>query len=283
MRLVSRYMRNRTLNYIYKKLKLPYLLHVASDSGTGQPVIFLHGIASNSSTWNKVLPLVSDMPIRAITIDLLGFGLSPAPEWPEYTLQDHAKSVARTIRKLKLKQTPIIVGHSMGSLIAVELASSYTKHVKQLILCSIPLYVDGDFDDSVNAYKAKGKKLNNAYFSVYERLIANKDFTLKSAQKLDSISKNEELELNAKNWNSFTMSLKNAIIKQNTIQQLEVLAKPVWILFGKLDVLLLTKYYVALASTNKNIKVASVIAGHGITDRYAALVAKTISSQLDYK
>lgn len=274
-------MKDKTVNYIYKKLKLPYLLHIASDSGSGQPVIFLHGIASNSSTWNKVLPLVSDMPIRALTLDLLGFGESPTPEWPEYSLQEHAKSVARTIRHLRLKQPPIIVGHSMGSLIAVELATSYPKYAKKLILCSIPIYVDGDFDDSVNAYKAKGKRLNNAYFSVYEKIMANKEFTLKSAQRLDSISKNEELQLNEKNWNSFTKSLQNAIIKQNTIRQLEVLNLPIHILFGKLDVLLLTKYFVALAATNKNITLASVVAGHGITERYAELVAKTIHSQLD--
>lgn len=76
----------------------PYKLAVTHDSGSGDTIVFLHGIASTSHTWRNVLPL---MPItfRSITLDLLGFGESPKPDWNQYSLEAHADAVALTIKK----------------------------------------------------------------------------------------------------------------------------------------------------------------------------------------
>ncbi len=268
-------------SFVYEKLKLPYALHIASDEGEGQPVIFLHGIASDSRTWNTVLPLSPELRVRAITFDLLGFGKSPNPDWPDYNLQDHAKSVARTIRGLRLKQKSIIVGHSMGSLIATQLATSYPKLVKQLVLCSIPLYSGDDFDSSIDAYKGSGRQLNNIYFSVYEKLIQKRDFTLNGAKQLESLSKSSDLDLSDANWGSFTKSLKNAIIEQDTLHQLEKLTAPIDIIYGTFDLLLLSKYYSALATVNKNIHVTSIPATHSINISYAKVVKRIISSYVE--
>jgi pimeloyl-ACP methyl ester carboxylesterase len=266
--------------FVYKTLKLPYALHVAVDEGSGQPVIFLHGIASSSKTWDTTLPLLQDLPVRCIAIDLLGFGSSPSPDWPEYNLHDHAKSVARTIVKLRLKQKPIIVGHSMGSLIATELAYSYPRLVKQLILCSVPLYGAEDFDDSGLNESKPSKRLNNMYFSIYEKLIEKRDFTLQGAKQLEALSKDTDLELNENNWGSFTKSLKNAIIAQDTVGKLEKLQIKTQILYGTFDVLLISKYYSLLVKANANISVTGIAATHTINKRYAKAICASICASV---
>ena len=55
------------------------LLNVDSDVGEGPVVVLVHGIASSSATFERVIPMLSDRH-RCISLDLLGFGGSPAPD-----------------------------------------------------------------------------------------------------------------------------------------------------------------------------------------------------------
>ena len=95
----------------------PPLLHVATDAGTGSPVVMIHGIASSSVTFERLIPLVEPYH-RVIAIDLLGFGESPAPDDAAYTIDEHVAALARTLRELRLREPFVLVGHSMGALIA---------------------------------------------------------------------------------------------------------------------------------------------------------------------
>ena len=79
----------------------------------------IHGIASSSVTFENVVPLIEGTH-RVIAIDLLGFGGSPAPADSRYTVQEHVASLSRTIRSLRLREPFVLVGHSMGSLIAAR-------------------------------------------------------------------------------------------------------------------------------------------------------------------
>src|SRR4051812_146191 len=121
------------------------LLHVAIDRGGGPPVVLLHGIASSSVTFEHVVPLVEGRH-RAIAIDLLGFGGSPSPEHATYTVEEHVAALARTIRSLKLREPVVLVGHSMGALIAARYASRSggwgAPRVARVVLVSPPVYLD---------------------------------------------------------------------------------------------------------------------------------------------
>jgi Predicted hydrolases or acyltransferases (alpha/beta hydrolase superfamily) len=77
--------------YWHKVLKRPYTLAKRIDRGRGQPVIFLHGIASTGEGWRSVAEQLDDTKYRSIVFDLLGFGDSPQPDWLQYSVDDHAK------------------------------------------------------------------------------------------------------------------------------------------------------------------------------------------------
>lgn len=264
---------------IHKILGVTYKLHIASDTGKGQPVIFLHGLASDSSTWRNVLPNMDIGVYRCITIDLLGFGESPKPDWQKYDTNDHVKAIAKTISALHLSKPPIIVGHSMGSLIAVSLAARHPKLVKSLVLCSMPVYQNSEFDSTIDAYKKTGRNISNAYFNVYEGLINRKDLTLDAAKKIVKVAGNEtSFMLNESTWLPFKNSLEFTIKGQHTIAELEKLQIPIAILYGRFDVFVLGGYFRALAKTHSNITVYTLNSRHEITPNYAKKVAQTIQA-----
>ncbi|MEO8527635.1 MAG: alpha/beta fold hydrolase, partial [Pseudolysinimonas sp.] len=127
------------MGWIRRLLRRPPLLHIAGDVGAGPVVVLLHGIASSSVTFENVVPLISARH-RAVSIDLLGFGESPAPVDAQYTLEEHVAALDRTLRRLRLRQF-VLVGHSMGALIAARYAATRPRQVTRLVLVSPPVYL----------------------------------------------------------------------------------------------------------------------------------------------
>ncbi|MFO0882265.1 MAG: alpha/beta hydrolase [Candidatus Saccharimonadales bacterium] len=263
--------------FIHKTLGRPYRLTVTQDIGRGTPVVFLHGIASSSLTWRNVTPKIDTHQYRLITIDLLGFGTSPKPDWSNYSADEHAAAVITTIKKLHVGPV-ILVGHSMGSLIAARIASLHTELVKHLILCSMPLYQNGDIDDSINAYKKTGRQISNAYFKVYQALAKRPDFTLKGAKEVMKMGGDDtSFRLDETTWQPFKQSLKNTIEQQTAFSDVKNLTVPTDIIYGSYDLFVLGNYFKEFATVNKNITVTQVSGRHEITPKYATAIVKLIT------
>src|SRR5690606_30746293 len=105
--------------------------------------------------------------IRIVTIDLLGFGDSPSPDWAVYNAKTQARSVLATYFKLRIVGPVRIVGHSLGALTAIEVAKRYPLLVKSMILCSPPLYDTSEMPQKLRL-KSDGL-LRRVYRSVVER------------------------------------------------------------------------------------------------------------------
>lgn len=98
----------------------------------------LHGYLSSSKYWNNLTPHLQKAGHNVIALDLLGFGKSPQPKNINYSYEDHVGHI-----KLGLDAISgpfILVGHSMGGLIALRYAKLYPEHVSGLILLNPPLY-----------------------------------------------------------------------------------------------------------------------------------------------
>lgn len=261
---------------LHKHLRIPYRLTITHDSKNGTPVIFLHGIASSSITWRNVIPLVSDTH-RAITLDLLGFGDSPKPDWQEYTLDEHAAAVIRTIKSLRLKQPVLLVGHSMGSLIAVAVAKKSPNLIERLILCSPPIYLSDDMQKLYEDNRSSDRYINNVYFKIYEAIRNSPEFTLKSAQRIMSYAADAtSFRLDENTWYSFQKSLKNSIESQTTYVDLLETSTPVDCIYGSLDVFVSGKYLRQIATKNSNVCVHKILAQHEISESYAKKVVQII-------
>jgi len=93
-------------------------------------LLFLHGWRSNKEVWGHVIAKLSGHQV--FTIDLPGFGKSPAPK-AAWTVGDYAETVAEFIKKLNL-QNVIIVGHSFGGRVGIKVASRHPDIIGKLVL-----------------------------------------------------------------------------------------------------------------------------------------------------
>lgn len=206
------------------------LLTVTGDTGEGPTVVMIHGIASSSVTFHHLVPLLEGSH-RCVTIDILGFGASPAPEGATYTLEEHARSLAATLQHLKLPGPTTLVGHSLGALIAARYAATRPKRLGRLVLVASPIYLPpsiiGDRMDRASM---------GAYFTAYEYLRMNPSFTQRTAAALAAIAPIKDvLELTEKNWTPFMLSLQNAIESQTTLADLARVRVPIDVVYGALD------------------------------------------------
>jgi pimeloyl-ACP methyl ester carboxylesterase len=206
------------------------VLHIADDEGEGPVVILVHGIASSAATFKHVVPTLS-RHYRCIAIDLLGFGESPAPEGATYTVEEHVAALNATIRSLRLSAPFVLVGHSLGSLLAARYAAQHPQQVSRLVLVSPPVYLAPSEIGDPRVRAQVG-----LYLKAYEFLRTNKDFTMASASAISRLLKlGSALEITERNWDAFILSLKNCIESQTTVADIAAVRVPIDVIYGGLD------------------------------------------------
>lgn len=255
---------------MHKWLRIPYTLHVRYEQRPPKPVatlLFIHGIGNSGDAWKAVTDKIPDT-VRIISIDLLGFGVSPSPKWATYNARTQARSVLATLVRLRLRTPIIIVGHSLGALVAIEIAKRYPLIVRRLVLCSPPLYTINPID------------------RINRDTLLKKSFvqTIKHPEtfvKLSSFAMKYKLINNAfnvtdENVDSYMAALGTMIINQTSLNDAEHLTVPTTIIRGTLDPFIIPKNLTELASRNPNITVKTIIAGHEIRGQYIRPLVKII-------
>src|SRR5207245_10093497 len=95
------------------------------DVGTGDPaLLFVHGWCCDRAYWRDQIPEFAQRH-RVVAADLRGTGGSDAPD-RDYSIAQFADDVGWLCGEIGLEK-PVIVGHSMGGLLPLDLASKYTK------------------------------------------------------------------------------------------------------------------------------------------------------------
>lgn len=106
-----------------------------STAGTGKNLVFLHGWGVNSGVWEPLITYLKE-DFCITTIDLPGYGLNHKNQPTPYNIESVAKSVSNY-----LPADCILIGWSLGGLIAQQVALDYPAKLKQLILiCSSPKF-----------------------------------------------------------------------------------------------------------------------------------------------
>ncbi len=107
------------------------LSYVEQGRDTGIPVILLHGYTDSWRSYELVLPFLPSS-LKVFAISQRGHGNSTKSE-THYSPDDFADDVAGFMQEQKIKQA-IIVGHSMGSVIAQNFALRYPEKTKAIVL-----------------------------------------------------------------------------------------------------------------------------------------------------
>jgi pimeloyl-ACP methyl ester carboxylesterase len=100
----------------------------------GPVVVLLHGLASDSDTWDRATPELAQRGMRVVAVDLIGHGHSDKPLAP-YLLDDFAASLNAFFDALGLTAATVC-GHSLGGAIAIHFGYHYPQHVARLVLVS---------------------------------------------------------------------------------------------------------------------------------------------------
>ncbi|KRB21876.1 flavin reductase [Mesorhizobium sp. Root695] len=99
-------------------------------AGSGAPVLLIHGVGMNAAIWQDQIASMEDRH-DLIAIDMLGHGTSPLP--PENAaLSDFAEQALRLLDHLGLASVSI-VGHSMGALVALEIALRAPSRIRSIV------------------------------------------------------------------------------------------------------------------------------------------------------
>jgi pimeloyl-ACP methyl ester carboxylesterase len=104
-------------------------------SGTGDPVVLLHGWPGDRTDYQALVPLLEG-DAEVVAPDLRGFGASdrhPAPPAEAYSATAQARSVLALVDELGLAD-PVLAGYDIGSRIAQAAARAAPGRVRALVI-----------------------------------------------------------------------------------------------------------------------------------------------------
>ena len=239
----------------------PLKLHKSYDhSSSDRPrlaVVCIHGIATDSSSFEKALAYFKGMEslndVRFIAFDLLGAGKSPASVDLAYDYKEQLEALNNSIADLKLDIPLVLIGHSMGTLIATRYAYTHENAVKKLILISPPVYTERDLNDP--AFLEAMRVFRDAV-------------SLKSREKASS--------------NQFDASMKNIVSDKKNYQILAELTTPATLIYGFKDQIIAPYNIPKVLRENPKFLTAIKTEGlHGVTvDKYSK-IPKILREVLD--
>ncbi|MEP2669760.1 MAG: alpha/beta hydrolase [Cyclobacteriaceae bacterium] len=149
-------------------------------SGTGEPLIVLHGGFGNTEFY---IPNLTELGkhYKVITVDLQGHGRTADIDRP-LSREAMADDIAALIKHLNLEKTNVI-GYSFGGWVALRLAIQHPELLNKVVLISCPFKRTGWFpelraqQDQLGAETAEGLKETPMYHSYAKKAPKPQDWT----------------------------------------------------------------------------------------------------------
>lgn len=257
---------------VHQYFNRPYRLKTTVNTGDAQVVILLHGIGRSGNVWSHVIEGLKEQNCQVVAFDLLGFGGSPKPQWLEYTVDDHARAVIKSIKAEKLDRPVVLVGHSMGCLVAARVGVLEPSFVKRLILYEMPLY---DGLPETRRYKAQ----IDLYYSLYNKIIAfTPSFgTTSTTRARKLVEKLISQEITAESWQPFVRSLENTIMKQSAASDIKNITVPIEMIYGSRDLLVIRgKVTKIFGKESKHITAHTINARHTLSVKASDFIVERI-------
>lgn len=264
----------------HKILRVPIRLSVAYDNKVRRAkvtVIFLHGISATSTTWNTTLKQFSRDPdlknVRLVALDLLGFGKSLHADWLKYNQIEYLRALHKALRKLHPHGHIILVGHSMGALIAADYVVNYERaiDISKLILVSPPLLMADDLA------KLPDQVYTKSYASLHKiaKDVPAAEVLAKIAEKFTSF-RSDYIKTTA-----FERSMENIILDPHNYRTFLKIHIPTLLIHGHFDPLVIGANLKRVAARNpRYVNYISVIGQHDISVGKRAKILAEIKKTL---
>jgi pimeloyl-ACP methyl ester carboxylesterase len=171
-------------------VRIAYMDVAPTGAANNHTVVLLHGNNFGGFYFKTVIDALTREGFRVIVPDQIGYGKSSKPIAP-YNFNSQARNTFLILQKENIDRA-MIVGHSMGGMLAARLATQYPKAVERLVLYNPIGLTDGRFERpmveidesyqqmlksdyqsiraSLGRYVAHNPKAWNAEFEKYTRI-----------------------------------------------------------------------------------------------------------------
>lgn len=107
-----------------------------SETGSGAPLILLHGWGLHSGVWKSSLPIL-EKHFQCYAVDMLGHGESTLEDGQSFNLNEMREELHQLIKKIDSNKI-VLLGWSLGGLVAMDYlnhhSDSEAKKIEKLIL-----------------------------------------------------------------------------------------------------------------------------------------------------
>jgi pimeloyl-ACP methyl ester carboxylesterase len=152
-------------------LRMSYMDVAPTGAANGHTVVLFHGNNFGGFYFGGPAEALRKEGFRVIIPDQIGYGRSSKPTTIPYNFSQWARNTKLLLDSLKI-QKAMIVGHSMGGMLAARFATQYPATTERLVLYNPIGLSDGRFDrplaDVDDAYMSN---LNQSYQSVRASLM----------------------------------------------------------------------------------------------------------------
>ncbi|KAL5316888.1 hypothetical protein ACEPPN_015940 [Leptodophora sp. 'Broadleaf-Isolate-01'] len=105
-----------------------------SSNSTPNTTLFIHGLGSSSCFYSTIIPALTSQS-RCIALDTPGSGLSSlGTQEREQTIGTIAEDALALLDALNVREKIVVIGHSMGGIVASCMAARFKERVKGVVL-----------------------------------------------------------------------------------------------------------------------------------------------------
>jgi pimeloyl-ACP methyl ester carboxylesterase len=202
----------------------------------GPPLLCLHGLFGSSAFWTRLAGRLAG-EARVVAPDLAGFGMSPQPA-ADYTVDFHLRHLAPLVDE---RASWIVVGHSMGCALAVELALRRPGSVVGVLLFNAPVYASPERRREIfgrqgflTRWSLRAPRAAHLACEIMVRtppaLVTRLSAWLRPQVPPESAS-----DYFRHTYRSFDTSLRHLVLEEDLLARLAALSQPIRVVQGSLD------------------------------------------------
>ncbi|MET7141356.1 alpha/beta hydrolase [Xanthomonas sp. PPL139] len=157
-----------------QSLQMAYMDVAPTGTPNGRTVVVLHGKNFCAATWASTIAALVAQGYRVLAPDQIGFCKSSKPQAYQFTFAQLAANTHALLQQAGVTRA-VVVGHSMGGMLAAHYALQYPQDVSQLLLVN-PIGLEdwkaaGVPWRSVDAWYAKERRTDAASIKQYQQTV----------------------------------------------------------------------------------------------------------------